>query len=82
VQALTGNDQERRLQFCNFIQMESGGYVESIVFSDEATFHLSGKVNQYNMRIWGAANPYVIIEHVFFMPLLNCMYMRTRIAVK
>ena len=69
VQALTGNDQERRLQ------METDGFLESIVFSDEATFHLSGKVNRY-MRIWGAANPYVIVEYVCYIPLLNCFVCR------
>ena len=75
VQALTGNDQEHRLQF-NFMQMEADGFVESIVFSDETTFHLSGKVNRYNMRIWGATNPYFIVEHVCFLPLLNCFVSR------
>ena len=70
--ALTGTDQERRLQFCNFMQMETDGFVESIVFSDEATFQFPGKVNRYNMRIWGAANPYAIVEHVCFISLLNC----------
>ena len=32
--------------------------VESIVFSDKATFHLSAKVNRYDVHIWGAANPH------------------------
>ena len=41
------------------------GFVESIVFSDEATFHLSGKVNRYNVRISGAANPHV--ESIVFI---------------
>jgi hypothetical protein len=45
VQALTGNDQEHKLQFYNFMQTESDGFIESIMFSNEATFHLSGKVN-------------------------------------
>jgi hypothetical protein len=58
------------------MQMESGGFVQSIVFSDEATFNLSGKVNRYNMRIWGATNPHVIVEHVCFIPLLNCFVCR------
>ena len=37
MQALTGNDQERRLQFCNFMQMETDGFVESIVFVQSLT---------------------------------------------
>ena len=28
-----------------------------IIFSDEATFHLSEKVNRHNVRIWGSENP-------------------------
>jgi hypothetical protein len=68
VQALTGNDQERRLQFCSFMQMETDSFVESIVFSDEATFLLSGKVNRHNVRIWRAANPHAIMEHAHATP--------------
>ena len=45
-------------------------HVESIVFSDTATFHLSAKVNRYNVRIWGAANLHFIVEHFRFIPLL------------
>ena len=54
------------------MQMETDGFVENIVFSDEAMFYLSGKVNRYNVRIWGATNSHVIVEHVRFIPLLNC----------
>ena len=66
--------------FITFIQMETGGFVESIVLSDEAMFHLPGKVNQYNVRIWGAANPHVIVEHVCFIPLLNSFVCRSILA--
>ena len=50
--------------------METDGFVESIVFSDGAKFHLSGKVNQH-VLIWGAANPHVIVEHVRDSPWKN-----------
>jgi hypothetical protein len=33
--------------------MENDDDLAKIIFSDEATFHLSGKVNRYNIRIWG-----------------------------
>lgn len=33
------------------------------VFSDEATFHFSGNVNQHNQRIWGDDNPQEIMWH-------------------
>ena len=56
--------------------METDSFVESIVFSDEATFHLSGKVNGYNVHIWGAANPHVIVEHICIILLLTCLICR------
>ncbi|KAG8325879.1 hypothetical protein J6590_055776 [Homalodisca vitripennis] len=28
-------------------------FLNSIIFSDESTFHISGKVNTHNCRIWG-----------------------------
>jgi hypothetical protein len=33
--------------------MEEDGFVERLIFSYEATFHISGKVNKYNVLIWG-----------------------------
>jgi hypothetical protein len=32
-------------------------FLDKIVSSDEATFHLSGKVNHHNLFIWGSQNP-------------------------
>ncbi|KAJ4435136.1 hypothetical protein ANN_23712 [Periplaneta americana] len=32
-------------------------------FSDEATFHVSGKGNRHNCRIWRSENPRVVIEY-------------------
>jgi hypothetical protein len=32
------------------------------VFSDEASFHLRGKVSRQNVRIWGTQNPHEIRE--------------------
>ena len=34
------------------------------MFTDEACFHVPGKVNQYNVRIWGSENPHIVIEHI------------------
>jgi len=42
-----------------------------IIFSDEATFHLSGKVNRYNVRIWGSENPHATQEVENDCPKLN-----------
>jgi hypothetical protein len=32
------------------------------IFSDESTFHLSGRLNCHNCRIWGSENPHAIRE--------------------
>ena len=41
------------------------------MFTDEATFHLSGKVNRHKVRIWGTENPHEIEEHARDSPKLN-----------
>jgi len=42
-----------------------------IISGDEATFHLSGKVNRYNVRIWGSENPHATLEVEHNSPKLN-----------
>ena len=37
-------------------------YLSHICFSDESTYHVSGKVYKPNCRIWGSVNPRVTIE--------------------
>jgi hypothetical protein len=41
------------------------------VFSDEACFHLSGKVNRHNVRIWGMENPRATVQHIRDSPKVN-----------
>ena len=38
---------------------EDGHFLNRICFSDEATFHVSGKLNKYNARIWVSENPHI-----------------------
>ena len=64
VQALKNNDYLRRMEFCNqMMQMmeDNENFSSLVIFSDEATFHLNGKVNRHNVRIWGTENPHEII---------------------
>ena len=35
-------------------------FFKQICFSDEATFHVSGKLNKHNVRIWGSEHPHEI----------------------
>jgi hypothetical protein len=37
--------------------------MKHVFFSDEATFHVSGKVNWHNCWIWGSENPHEVIKH-------------------
>jgi hypothetical protein len=37
-------------------------FLDKIVLSDEATFHLSGKANRHNLIIWGSQNPLQVVE--------------------
>ncbi|PSN48403.1 hypothetical protein C0J52_18524 [Blattella germanica] len=54
-----------------------------VCFSDEATVHVSGKVNKHNCRIWGFKNPRDVIEHQRDSPKLNvwCRIVRDRSLV-
>ena len=59
-----------RRSFCEDTQthIETDGFFESIVFSDGCTFHLSGKVNKRNVRIWGSER---LVEHIRDSPKVN-----------
>jgi hypothetical protein len=65
VQALIPADRVKRREFCEEMQlkMEADGFVERLILSDEATFHISGNMNRHNVRIWGTKQPHAQIEH-------------------
>lgn len=74
VQALTNDDKRKRMEFCSLMMEnmdEDDTFTSRLVFSDEATFHLSGKVNRHNVRIWGANNPHEMVEHHRDSPKVN-----------
>jgi hypothetical protein len=37
-------------------------WLQQWMFTDEATFHVSGRVNMHNCLIWGTQNPHVSYE--------------------
>ena len=55
--------------------------LSKIIFSDGATFHLSGKVNRHNVRIWGTQNPHVTLEFERNSPKVNVFCAVTERAV-
>jgi hypothetical protein len=39
-------------------------FLTNIMFSEEATFHVSGAVNRHKVQIWGSQQLHSIMEHV------------------
>jgi hypothetical protein len=60
---------------------QNHNYLSNVMFSDETTFHSCGKVNRYNIRIWGSENPHSVREHVSDSKKVNvwCGMMKDRI---
>ena len=60
VQVLKLDDRPKRMAFATDMLMRieyDTDFLKSIIFSDEAFFHVSGIVNSHNLRIWGSENP-------------------------
>jgi len=64
VQALTPADKVKSCDFCEEMQlkMEENYFVDILIFCDEATFHISGKVNIHNVRILGTEQAHAQID--------------------
>ncbi|EFN74234.1 hypothetical protein EAG_00125, partial [Camponotus floridanus] len=58
VQELVHEDFDRRMEFCELIEMRGNDFITNIVFSDEASFELHGNVNSQNFRYWSSENPH------------------------
>ena len=74
VQGLKSSDHPQRQEFCRWFNSKverSEGFINNVIFSDEASFHLSGSVNRQNTRYWGIENPHTILESKRFSPHLN-----------
>ena len=73
LQRLKDTDKPAREDFCTQMQamLEADGFDNRLVFSDETTFHLTGKVNKHNTHIWGTEHPHSTLEHVRDSPKVN-----------
>jgi transposase len=68
VQELHGDDTDRRMEFCQWFLAQEN-LIQSVMFSDEAIFHLSGNVNRHNFRYWSNQNPrWIEATHVQIDP--------------
>lgn len=73
-QKLKPEDKIARLNFCLSIQekiAQNEEFASRLVFSDESCFHLSGKVNRHNIRIWGTQSSHEIVEYARDSPKVN-----------
>ena len=73
LQALNPQDHNLCLHLCMDFQqqLEEDWFAEKLVFSDEAMFHVFGKVNHHSIRVWGTENPHATMEHVRDSPKVN-----------
>ena len=74
LQELKPDDKPKRKEFAvNILEKmeEDGHFLNRICFSDEATFHVSGKLNKHNARIWGSENPHITREIERDSPKVN-----------
>ena len=64
LQFLKPTDHIDRSNFCIKMQdaMTEEGFLDRVVFSDESTFHISGKVPRHNVRLWGTENPHEMLQ--------------------
>ena len=60
-QTLTVDDKENRVSFARFL-LSGVVDLESILWSDESYFSISGRVNRHNSIVWGSEKPREVIE--------------------
>jgi hypothetical protein len=64
----------KQLVFCEKvlgIMERDEGLSKRIIFSEETTSHLSGKVNRHNIWIWGSEKPVPVVEMECDSPKVN-----------
>ncbi|KFM71601.1 hypothetical protein X975_16196, partial [Stegodyphus mimosarum] len=74
VQVLEPDDRPRRMAFATDILRrieDDAKFMKRIMFSDEASFHLSGIVNRHYVRIWGKT-PMNTVRHKGIPQRLMC----------
>jgi hypothetical protein len=69
--ALAPEEHNLSHEFCLEFQERLQEEADNLVFSDEACFHHSGKVNRHNVRIWGTENPRTTVQHIRDSPKVN-----------
>ena len=71
LQALNGDDPDRRQQFCEeFLSLYhlDSKIVDKVIWTDEVTFKLNGRINRHNSVYWADENPHEILCKEANMP--------------
>ena len=74
MQASSCEDKRVRYSLCMSMQQrseEDDDFFNRLIFGDESTFHLSGKVNKHDVRLWGTENPRELVQYVQDSPNFN-----------
>jgi hypothetical protein len=74
VQALKPEDLAVRYEFCREVLARTendNDLPAKFIFSDEATFHITCKVNRHNARVWRTESPHVTLDHERYSPEVN-----------
>lgn len=81
--ALTNKSYLILIDFCSSMlgMMDDETFTSRLGYSDEAIFHLSGRVNCHNVRNWGTEHPHETVEHVRDSPKVNvfCAVFRNKV---
>ena len=75
MQAHRAGDSAKLVGFSSTIarDMEDDNFLTRLIFSDQATYLISGKGKRLNVRIWGLKNPQEILQHQRDSPKVNVL---------
>uniref|UniRef100_A0A0L8I0P7 Transposase Tc1-like domain-containing protein n=1 Tax=Octopus bimaculoides TaxID=37653 RepID=A0A0L8I0P7_OCTBM len=74
IHGLLEDDPDRQLQFSEIMLKkieENPGILDNIVWSDEASFKLSGHINRHNCVYWYSENMHLTLEQQLNQPGVN-----------
>ena len=69
--AIHGDDAQKRLEFCRWFLSEvdeDEGFLDRVMWTDEACFKINGRHNRKNVVHWSTNNPHNFVEHEMNVP--------------
>jgi hypothetical protein len=74
LQMLTEDDFDRRVEFSEWVLIcceAEPDFPRRILWTDEASFKLSGRINRHNSVYWSDCNPHEVIQEELNVPGLT-----------